>query len=104
MNAAAAAIAMDALGHEHRLAIYAILYEAGTDGLSAREIAATLGIPPSSLTFHTQTLMEAGLIKQNREGRSLMYSTEFATMSALVLFLSRKFIGVGATGPRSKRR
>lgn len=103
MKGTAAAIAMNALGHELRLTIYTMLHEAGSDGLSASEIAKALGIPPSSLTFHTQALMTAGLIKQSREGRSLLYATEFATMSALVLFLSRNFIGVRPAPSRRKR-
>lgn len=100
MKAPDAAIAMDALGNEQRLAIYTLLYEAGQDGLSAREIAEAVGVPPSSLTFHTQTLMNAGLIDQRREGRSLVYSTDYAAMSALILFLTRKFIGVRAPSKR----
>lgn len=101
MKLPAAAIAMDALGNEQRLAIYTLLYDAGQDGLSAREIAEAVGVPPSSLTFHTQTLMNAGLVEQRREGRSLVYSTTYATMSALILFLTRKFIGVR---PPSRRK
>ena len=102
MKSPDAAIAMNALGHEQRLDIYVLLYEAGPDGLSAREIADAVGVPASSLTFHTQTLMNAGLIKQRREGRSLVYSTDFATMSALVLFLTRKFVGVRDPSRRKK--
>lgn len=102
MKAPDAAIAMDALGHEQRLAIYTLLYEAGTEGLAARDIADAAGMPPSSLTFHTQALLNAGLIEQRREGRSLVYSTRLDTMSELVLFLTRKFIGV-RTPSRRKR-
>lgn len=103
MKPSAAAIAMQALGHEQRLAIYTMLYEAGQDGLSAGQIAENVGVPPSSLTFHTQVLMDAGLIKQRREGRSLVYSTEYETMSALVIFLTRSFIGPRTPGSRRKR-
>lgn len=103
MKAPDAAIAMSALGHEQRLAIYTMLHEAGADGLAARDIAEAVGIPPSSLTFHTQALLSAGLIEQRREGRSLVYSTRFDTMSALVLFLTQEFIGVRAPTRRKRR-
>lgn len=102
MKPSDAAIAMDALGHEQRLAIYTLLYEAGADGLSARDIADAAGMPPSSLTFHTQALLNAGLIDQRREGRSLMYSPRFNTMGALVRFLTQEF--VGPRPPPRKRR
>ena len=102
MKSPAAAIAMNALGHEQRLAIYTMLYEARPDGLPAQAIAEKLGVPPSSLTFHTQALMAAGLIEQRREGRSLVYSTNFGTMSALIIFLTRKFAGPPIPSRRKK--
>jgi ArsR family transcriptional regulator len=80
--------AFSALGHEHRLAVYRLLVEAGPDGLSAGAIAAALGLPPSSLTFHTQALLRASLITQRRESRLLMYAADFAAMSALVGYLT----------------
>lgn len=103
MKAPDAAIAMSALGHEQRLAIYTLLYEAETEGLAAREIAEATGMAPSSLTFHTQALLKAGLIEQRREGRSLVYSTRLDAMSALVLFLTQEFIGVRAPARRKRR-
>ena len=60
----------------------------GPDGLPAGEIAERLGIPPSSLTFHVQALMRAGLIRQRRDGRQLIYSADFDAMNDLVGFLT----------------
>lgn len=83
-----AVTAFSALGHEHRLAIYRLLVEAGPEGLSAGVIASTLGIPPSSLTFHTQALAKAGLVAQRRESRLLIYTADFGAMNALVGYLT----------------
>jgi DNA-binding transcriptional ArsR family regulator len=80
--------AFSALGHDHRLAVYRLLVEAGPDGLSAGAIAGALGLPPSSLTFHTQALLRAGLISQRRESRLLIYAADFSAMSALVAYLT----------------
>ena len=85
--------AFSALGHEHRLALYRILVEAGPDGLSAGAIAGALGIPPSSLTFHTQALLRAGLITQRRESRLLIYAADFPAMNALVAYLTENCCG-----------
>jgi len=84
---------LSALGHEHRLAVYRLLVEAGAEGLSAGAIADALGVPPSSLTFHTQALLRAGLITQRRESRLLIYAADFPTMNALVAYLTENCCG-----------
>lgn len=80
--------ALSALAHEHRLAIYRLLVERGPRGLAAGVIAEGLRLVPSSLTFHLQSLQRAGLILQRREGRQLIYSTDFDVMNGLVGYLT----------------
>lgn len=80
--------ALSALAHEHRLAIYRLLVERGPPGLAAGLIAEGMGLVPSSLTFHLQSLQRAGLILQRREGRQLIYSTDFDAMNGLVGYLT----------------
>jgi DNA-binding transcriptional ArsR family regulator len=80
--------AFSALAHEHRLAIYRLLVERGPRGLAAGVIAEGMGLAPSSLTFHLQSLQRAGLILQRREGRQLIYSTDFDAMNGLVGYLT----------------
>ena len=95
MDAAKAVTALGALAHEHRLAIYRMLVEAGPDGLAAGAIAERLAVPSSSLTFHLQHLTRAGLIGQRRAGRQLLYATDFAVMNGLVGFLTENCCGRG---------
>jgi DNA-binding transcriptional ArsR family regulator len=80
--------ALAALAQEHRLAAFRLLVEAGPNGVSAGDLADRLGIPRSSLSFHLNQMMQAGLIVQRRESRSLIYSADFAAMTALVGFLT----------------
>jgi ArsR family transcriptional regulator len=80
--------ALGALAHEHRLAIFRLLIERGPEGLSAGRIAERVGLVPSSLTFHLQSLQRAGLITQRRESRQLFYSADFAAMNGLVGYLT----------------
>ncbi len=87
--------ALGALAHEHRLAVYRLLVEAGPAGLSAGLIADRLRIPPSSLTFHTQALVRAGLVSQRRTGRQLIYATDFSVMNGLVGYLTENCCGLG---------
>lgn len=88
MKATAAVAALAALAHEHRLAVYRMLVEAGPEGLPAGEIAARLKLAPSSLTFHLQALQRAELISQQRMSRQLIYAADFGTMNGLVGYLT----------------
>ena len=83
-----AVTALAALAHEHRLAVYRMLVEAGPEGLPAGEIATRLTLAPSSLTFHLQALQRAGLISQERMSRQLIYAADFDTMNSLVGYLT----------------
>lgn len=85
--------ALGALANEHRLAAYRLLVEAGPAGLPAGEIADRLGMVRSTLTFHVQALMRAGLITQRRVSRHLIYAADFAEMNRLIGFLARNCCG-----------
>jgi DNA-binding transcriptional ArsR family regulator len=89
--------ALAALAHEHRLGVFRILVERGPAGLPAGRIAERMGLVPSSLTFHLQNLQRAGLISQRREGRQLIYSADFTTMTALVGYLTDNCCAESAT-------
>jgi DNA-binding transcriptional ArsR family regulator len=102
MNAAETISALSALAHEHRLAIYRLLVQAGPDGKAAGEIADALETPPSSLSFHLAHLNRAGLITQRRESRSLIYSADFDQMTALVGFLTENCCGGQSCAPAAK--
>lgn len=87
MQSSEAICALAALAHDHRLALFRLLVRTGAEGLPAGAIAAALGIPNSSLSFHLAYLNQAGLVTQKRQGRSLIYSADYAAMNALVGYL-----------------
>ena len=87
MQAGEAVEALGALAQEHRLALFRLLVQAGRDGMAAGAIASALGIPNSSLSFHLAQLSRAGLIRQRRQHRSLIYSADYDAMNALVGYL-----------------
>ena len=76
--------ALSALAQEHRLDLFRLLVQAGEQGMSAGAIADALGVPNSSLSFHLAQLTKAGLIRQERQSRSMIYSAEYAAMNDLV--------------------
>ncbi len=88
MKGPEAVASLGALAHEHRLAVYRLLVRRGPAGLPAGAIGGKLGLAPSSLTFHLQALHRAGLVRQLREGRQLIYSADFAAMGGLVSYLT----------------
>ena len=87
MDSVAAIVALGALAQEHRLAVFRLLVQAGEGGLAAGAIADAVGIPNSSLSFHLAQLNRAGLVRQERHGRSLIYSADYAAMNGLVGYL-----------------
>ncbi len=93
MKSDAAVTALGALAHETRLRLYRLLVQSGPEGVAAGLIAERLAVPPSSLSFHLNDLMQAGLITQSRDGRSLIYRADFARMNALVGFLTENCCG-----------
>ena len=80
--------ALGALAQEHRLAAFRALVQAGAGGLSAGALAEALQLPNSSLSFHLAQLTNAGLIRQRRQGRSLIYSADYAAMNGLMGYLT----------------
>ena len=88
--------ALAALAHEHRLGIYRLLVEQGPAGLAAGEIGERVGLVPSSLTFHLQSLQRAGLITQLRASRQLIYSADYTVMTDLVGYLTDKCCAASA--------
>lgn len=93
MNAKQAVTALGAIAHDHRLAVYRLLVEKGPNGLPAGEIAERLDMPPSSLTFHLQQMLHAGLVTQRRLGRQLIYAADYTVMNGLIGYLTQNCCG-----------
>src|SRR6266581_8533954 len=88
MRKADAVAALAALAQDHRLETYRLLVQAGPEGLPAGEVAATIGLPPNTLTFHFDRLRQAGLVTVRRNGRSMIYAARYDTMNALLAYLT----------------
>ena len=87
VNSARAIHLFDSLAQEHRLAIVRLLASRPERGLSAGAIAEALGVPSSSLSFHLTQLRLAGMIRQERRSRSLIYSARPETVDGLIRYL-----------------
>jgi ArsR family transcriptional regulator len=89
----AALAALGALSQETRLDLFRLLVTVGPEGLPAGVIAERLGVLPSSLTFHLNQLLHAGLITQRRLSRQIIYSAEYGTMNDLLAYLTENCCG-----------
>ena len=87
MESSTAVNLLGALAQESRLSVFRLLVEAGPQGLSAGEISEELAIPASTLSFHLKDLNHAGLLDSERQGRSIIYSANYAVMNDLLQFM-----------------
>ncbi len=91
-----AVAALGALAQDTRLRAFRLLVKHGPDGVPAGQLAAALGVPPSSLTFHLQQLLHAGLVTQRRASRNLIYAPDIGTMNGLITYLTENCCGRSA--------
>jgi len=99
MDSGTVVSALGALSQEHRLALFRLLVQAGEQGMSAGTIAEALNVPNSSLSFHLAALTKAGLIRQERQSRSLIYTANYAVMNQLVGYLLENCCGGADCSP-----
>lgn len=83
-----AADALEALGNATRLAVFTQLVPAGSRGMPVGEIQQRLDVPASTLSHHIARLVQVGLVRQDREGRSLICKADYARMNDLIGFLT----------------
>ncbi len=92
-----AVTSLAALAQGSRLAVFRHLVELGPEGAHPGEIAQALDIPANTLSFHLKTLMHAGLIGAEPNGRHIRYRADFTAMQGLVDFLTRNCCGGDAS-------
>ncbi|MDL2338306.1 MAG: metalloregulator ArsR/SmtB family transcription factor [Pseudomonadota bacterium] len=91
-------VALAALAQSARLRVFRALVVAGPQGMTPSGLAETLAVPSSTLSFHLKELMHAGLISQQRDGRSLIYRAAIDRMNGLMSYLSANCcLGVDCT-------
>jgi len=84
-----AIIVFDALSQETRLKAFRLLVQAGPEGMPAGALSEALDTPHNTMSFHLNHLSNAGVVSSERQGRSIIYSANFAVMSDLIAFMVR---------------
>lgn len=93
METKLAASGFAALAQETRLDLMRLLASQGATGLAAGKIAAELGMPPSTLSFHLAALEQAGLVQSTRQGRHVIYAIRVFGLRQLFGFLTETCCG-----------
>jgi DNA-binding transcriptional ArsR family regulator len=108
MDNTSAVRSLAALAQDNRLEVFRHLAQAGAEGIAAGELAETLGIPATTLSFHLKTLSHADLVAARQAGRFIYYTANYAAMNALVGFLTDNCCGgragTPAVAPARKRK
>ena len=104
MESIIAVAALGALAQESRLQVYRLLVQAGPEGIAASDLAARVGIPANTLSFHLKTLSHADLVVSRQDGRFIYYTANYEHMNALLGFLTENCCGGRSCKPAAPVR
>jgi DNA-binding transcriptional ArsR family regulator len=76
-----------AIGSEARLQVLRVLVRAGDAGLSVGDIQARTDMPASTLAHHLRFLALAGLIEQEKTGRTIINRAAYGHLRALADYI-----------------
>lgn len=80
--------ALSALAHPVRLRIFRALVVVGPSGLTPGAMVPGVDVAPATLSHHLKDLLHAGLVTQERQGRSLIYRAAYPRMNAVLAYLT----------------
>ncbi len=79
-----------AMGSEARLQVVLTLVRAGRRGLTIGEIQTRTGMAASTLAHHLKFLASAGLIEQEKTGRSVVNRANFSRLETLAAYIMKQ--------------
>lgn len=87
MDKNSALSALSALGQDTRLEVFRLLVRSGSQGIPAGEIATRIGAVQNTTSAHLKVLTHAGLIRAERDGRTIRYVAEMTGFRDLLAYL-----------------
>lgn len=85
--------AFAALSQSTRLDVFRLLIQTGEDGLCAGDIAAKLEVRQNTLSANLSVLLNAGLVRNQREGRAIRYFANTEGLRGVLGFLLQDCCG-----------
>ncbi len=86
-------LALAALAQPTRLEAFRLLVRHEPEGLSAGDVARTLGVPQNTMSSHLSVLSRAGLISAQRFSRSIVYRAELSRLREVMTFVLKDCCG-----------
>lgn len=93
MRITTAISALSSLAHEGRLRLFRLLVQAGEEGLPVGELASRADINFTTASAQLQLLARSGLVRNQREGRSIRYLADFDQLRGLIAWLMQDCCG-----------
>lgn len=87
MNTKHALDSFSALSQSTRLAVFRLLIKAGEQGILAGDIGETLKVRQNTMSANLAVLLHSGLIRNERNGRSIRYFADMGQVRELLSFL-----------------
>ncbi len=85
--------AFAALSQSTRLAVIRLLIQRGGEGLLAGEISDQLQVRQNTMSANLAVLLNAGLVRNEREGRAVRYFADLVGIQELLAFLMEDCCG-----------
>ena len=88
--------ALAALAQATRLQTFRLLVAREPEGVPAGELARLIGVPQNTMSAHLSILANAGLIRGERQSRSIIYRADLERFREVVLYLIKDCCGGNA--------
>ncbi len=82
-----------ALSQQTRLDVFRLLVKAGTEGILSGEIGDRLDVRQNTMSANLTVLLNAGLVRKERQGRTIRYFADFEAVRSLLAFLMEDCCG-----------
>ncbi len=87
MDKNAAITAFAALSQPTRLDVFRLLIQAGSTGMLSGQIGDALNVRQNTMSANLAILLQAGLIRNERQGRTIRYFADMDGLQGLLAFL-----------------
>jgi DNA-binding transcriptional ArsR family regulator len=85
--------ALSALAQTTRLHAFRLLVSREPEGIPAGELARLVAIPQNTMSTHLSILARAGLVRGERQSRSIIYRADLERFREVTLFLLKDCCG-----------
>ena len=93
MDISVALKTFSALSQQTRLDVFRLLVKVGADGASSGEISDQLDVRQNTMSANLTVLLNAGLVRNERQGRTIRYFADFEAVRDLLAFLMEDCCG-----------